>query len=87
MIYLIETIVSNLFYVYYLLIIVYCIMSWIPRGIAGWVEDVRGALAMLVEPFLSIFRRFIPPVFGIDFSPIVAIFVLELIERVVFFII
>ncbi|MFR6019758.1 MAG: YggT family protein, partial [Lactobacillaceae bacterium] len=30
--------------------------------------------------FLSIFQRFIPPLAGIDFSPILAFFVLSLIK-------
>lgn len=34
----------------------------------------------LSDPYLNIFRRFIPPVGMIDFSPIVAFFVLSIIE-------
>ena len=42
---------------------------------------------MLVERYLGLFRRFIPPVMGVDFSPIVAILALSLIERLLFAII
>lgn len=53
-----------------------------PRGAGkGGVDAFRDALAMLVEPYIGLFRRFIPPFGGIDFSPIVAIFALQLIER------
>lgn len=80
--------IANLFRVYDLLIVVWCLMSWVPRGVGnGGVDAFRDALGTLVEPYLNIFRRFIPPVSGIDFSPIVAIFALELIERLVFSII
>lgn len=64
---------------YSILIVVYVLMSWIPQGVAGIVEDIRGVLASLCEPYLSVFRRIIPPLGMVDFSPIVAILVLELI--------
>jgi YggT family protein len=35
------------------------------------------------EPYLRIFRRFIPTVGPLDFSPIVAIFVLQIVGRIV----
>ena len=74
--------VVRLFNVYEFLIVVWCLMSWVPRGAGkGGVDAFRDALAMLVEPYIGLFRRFIPPFGGIDFSPIVAIFALQLIER------
>ena len=73
-------VIARVFRIYNILIIIWCVLSWIPRG-SGVIEDFRGAIGMLVEPWLNIFRRFIPPLGGIDFSPIVAIFALEAIER------
>jgi YggT family protein len=78
--YTIANVIAQLFRIYNILIIIWCVLSWIPRG-SGVIEDFRGAIGMLVEPWLNIFRRFIPPLGGIDFSPIVAIFALEAIER------
>ena len=49
-------------------------------------ERIREALGMVVEPYLALFRRFIPPMSGIDFSPIVAIVVLRLVQRVFLYI-
>lgn len=68
---------------YSLLIVVYVLMSWIPRGSVGIVEDIRSVLASVCEPYLSLFRRIIPPLGMVDFSPIVAILVLELISWLV----
>ncbi len=65
---------------YSILIVVYCLMSWIPRGAANIVEDIRDVLASICEPYLGIFRRIIPPLGMVDFSPIVAIVVLELVR-------
>ena len=67
---------------YQLLIIVWCVMSWIPRG-NETIERIRSAVGTIVEPYLSIFRSLIPSVSGIDFSPIIAIVVLNVVERLV----
>lgn len=76
--------IQRLFNVYEALILVWCVMSWFPMRPGGLADDIRGALGMLVEPYLAIFRRFIPPLGGIDFSPVVAIMALGIIERVLF---
>lgn len=69
-----------LLWIYTILIIIRVLMSWLPsvpdnpviRGILGFVEDVT-------EPYLSIWRRLIPPIGGgLDISPIVAILVLSI---------
>lgn len=68
-------IVSGVGGFYGILIFVYVLMSWFPmRGI---LYDIQHVLGSLVEPYLSIFRRFIPPIGGLDLSPIIAFFVLQ----------
>lgn len=66
------------------LIIAYVLMSWFP--ITGVFQDLYNVLATIVEPYLGIFRRIIPPIGAFDISPIVSILVLnvvaELISRV-----
>ena len=56
---------------YELLIIAYIIMSWF-RPTDGLLLDAYRTLGTVVEPWLSIFRRIIPPIGMIDISPIVA---------------
>lgn len=73
--------IMRLFDFYQILIIVWCIMSWIPLPREGIVSDVAGAVDALVSPYVYLFRRFIPPFGGLDFSPILAIVILHLIER------
>jgi uncharacterized protein YggT (Ycf19 family) len=76
--------------VYILLILVYVITSWIPGGASPTVERIRQFLYDVCEPYLRLFRRFIPPLGPIDLSPIVAVFTLyiarelvnELIDRI-----
>ncbi|GAB4273716.1 MAG: YggT family protein [Coriobacteriia bacterium] len=74
-IYVVDRVVS--FYV--TLIVIYVILSWFPAG--GILADLRRVLASVVEPYLGLFRRFVPVIAlgggGIDISPIVAILVLD----------
>jgi uncharacterized protein YggT (Ycf19 family) len=66
---------------YELLIIVYVVLSWFPAD--GVVGDIRNTLATLVEPFLGLFRRIIPPIGMVDISPFFAIIVLILLSTFV----
>ena len=65
---------------YEMLIIVYVLMSWF-RPSSGILYDAYVALGTVVEPWVGIFRRIVPLVGMIDFSPLVAILVLQLIQR------
>jgi YggT family protein len=65
---------------YVLIIIVWALISWFNKG-KGFINDVYQALDKLVKPFVDIFRRFIPAAGGMDFSPLVAILVLQVIAR------
>lgn len=73
----IANIVGLAFQIYFFLIIIYVLMSWIP----GLRESSFGELVeKLVEPYLGVFRSIIPPLGMIDFSPIIALFALSFIE-------
>jgi YggT family protein len=77
----VQFVVSRAVSFYELLIIVYVLMSWFP--VSGIFEDVYRVLGTLVEPYLGIFRRIVPTMGMIDFSPWVAIIVLILIQNFV----
>ena len=69
--------------VYTLLIIAYILSSLffafggrVPY--ARWSSAVLGFLRDVCEPYLGFFRRFIPPLGPLDLSPVVAIFVLNI---------
>lgn len=66
---------------YSTLIIVYIISTWLP--LKGALAEIRDVLGSLTEPYLSIFRRIVPIVGNLDFSPIIAIIVLEIIARLI----
>lgn len=63
---------------YSFLIFAYVILTWFPN--ARITHTVRTALSPVVEPFLALFRRAIPPISGVDFSPIIAILVLRILS-------
>ncbi|MHB1016912.1 MAG: YggT family protein [Coriobacteriia bacterium] len=65
---------------YEILIIAYILMSWL-RPTDGLVGDIYRVLGTLTEPWLGIFRRFVPPIGMIDISPIVAIIALRVLTN------
>lgn len=67
---------------YQLLIFVYIIMSWFRPS--GALFEVYRTLGTIVEPWLGIFRRLIPPVGMVDFSPMVALIALQAISSLLF---
>jgi YggT family protein len=79
---------STLIYVYTLLIIVYIVVQLLfSAGIRPpyslTTDRVLGFLRDVVEPFLRIFRRLSPQLGGFDFSPMLAIITLYIINIVV----
>ncbi|SDW04884.1 YggT family protein [Marininema mesophilum] len=77
-------IVDMLFNIYSVVLVIYILMSWIPQLRESAIGTVIGWIA---EPYLSVFRRFIPPIGMIDISPIIALFALRFVQQGVFFII
>lgn len=72
--------------VYTFIIFIYVLLSWIPNK-SGVIGDINNELAKICDPYLNLFKKFIPPIGGmIDISPIIAILVLQLIVRVLYFI-
>ncbi len=68
-----------LFTVYSLMLIIRIFGSWFPRFQQS---SFFRFVAHYTDPYLNIFRRFIPPIGGVlDLSPLLGFFVLQLIER------
>ncbi|MGX7419474.1 YggT family protein [Carnobacterium gallinarum] len=71
-------VIARLINAYQGIMVVYILLSWLP---GAYDSKFGQLLSKICEPYLSIFRRFIPPLGGIDFSPIIAFFALNLIQR------
>jgi YggT family protein len=69
---------SSLVNVYMFVIFVYVLASWIPETrYQGWYR----ALGSVCEPYLSLFRKLVPPMGGFDLSPMIAFFVLMILAQ------
>jgi YggT family protein len=80
--------VNTLTLVYLVLIFVRIIMSWIPRiPYNRWLAGFLKFVTDVTDPYLNLFRRFLPPVRlgpgALDLSPIVATFVLIIVSAIV----
>ncbi|MGH2900034.1 MAG: YggT family protein, partial [Solirubrobacteraceae bacterium] len=75
-------------YVYLIIIFAYIITSLI-LSFGGRIPYSRASSAALgflrdvTEPYLGLFRRFIPPIGPIDVSPIVGILVLQIVGGII----
>lgn len=76
--------ISALVNFYEWLVIIWCFMSWFPLREGSLMFDVAVVIDRIVSPYMNLFRRFIPPLGGMDFSPIVGLFVLSFGERLIF---
>lgn len=74
-------VIGNIFYFYFILIILRIFLTWIPN--IDWYQQPFRALREVTDMYLNIFRRFIPPVGGLDFSPIIAIIVLQILQGLI----
>ena len=79
----IQSFISVFTGVYVLLIFAYILTSWIRLPYSPTLNRIQRFLYDVCEPYLRIFRRFLPPLGPLDLSPIVAVFSLILGARIV----
>jgi YggT family protein len=79
----IQRFVDIFFLVYILLIFAYILTSWIRLPYSTWLNRIQRFLYDVCEPYLRLFRRVLPPLGPLDLSPIVAVFVLIILQQVV----
>jgi YggT family protein len=80
--------VRALFLVYILLIFVYILLNMMfSLGLrppySRYTDAVLNFLRDVCEPYLKIFRRFIPPIGMFDLTPMIAIIVLYIVQTIV----
>ncbi len=54
------------------------LLSWFPN--LDWSNPILSAISSITDPFLNLFRGFIPPIGGLDLSAIVAFLSLQLVQ-------
>jgi YggT family protein len=72
--------VDGIFYVIELLIFARILLTWLP--ISPW-NPIARWLRRIVDPILRPFRRVLPTFSGMDFSPLLALLVLYVLNRVI----
>jgi YggT family protein len=80
--------ISTVIYLYTLLIVLYIVLQLLfAFGLrppySRTTDAILGFLRDICEPFLRLFRRLIPQIGAFDFSPILAIFTLQILNGVV----
>lgn len=64
------------FYSY--LLIIRVLLTWFPT--VDWSSQPFAALSQISDPYLNLFRSIIPPLGGMDFSPILAFVALNIVS-------
>lgn len=73
--------VDTLLYFFTVLIIIRVFLTWIPK--LDWDSQPLKMLSKITDWYLDLFKKIIPPVGGIGIHPIVALIVLQLIQRAI----
>ena len=69
--------------IYGLAILLYILTSWVRLPYSPTLNRIQRFLYDVCEPYLRIFRRFLPSFGGFDLSPIIALIVLEVVSSIV----
>jgi YggT family protein len=77
-----ETFVNVFVTVYALVIFLYIIASWLRLPYSPWLNRIQRFLYDVSEPYLRLFRRFLPSFGPLDLSPMIAIIVLIIVGQV-----
>lgn len=84
--FMIVYILDQLIEVYSWLIIISALMSWVPimsRSQNSLLSDIAEVLRKITEPYLQLFRKFMPSFGGVDFSPVIALLVLQIVKDLI----
>jgi YggT family protein len=72
---------STFFQIYFVLLIVRILLSWFPN--VDFMSPPFSIVSQLTDPYLNLFRSIIPPLGGLDLSPILAIFLLQFLSNAI----
>src|SRR5438552_9868365 len=79
----VESFVDVFIGVYVLLILAFIVMSWIRLPYSVWLNRIQRFLYDVCDPYLRIFRRFVPALGPLDLSPTVGVLVLIVLRQVI----
>jgi YggT family protein len=82
---LFANIIHWVFLIYTLFLLTRVIGSWFP---AFSRHQIMRFVSFYTDPYLNLFRRFIPPIGGVlDLSPLLGFFALQIVENLILFLV
>ena len=76
-------VVNSFFQIYFWLILVRCLLSFVPS--IDWYKQPFEGIKDVTDLYLNIFRKIIPPIGGLDFSPIIAVIALQILNYIIIY--
>lgn len=76
-------VVNNFFQIFFWLILVRCLLSFVPS--IDWYKQPFTAIKDVTDLYLNLFRKIVPPIGGLDFSPIIAVIALQVLNHLIIF--
>jgi YggT family protein len=67
--------------IYSILILIRVLLTWFPN--VEWFSPPFSWLSQITDPYLNLFRSLLPPMGGIDFSPMLAMIALQVMAGLV----
>jgi len=77
---LLITTLDKFVFIYNCLLIIRVLLTWFPS--VNWYNQPFAALSQITDPYLNLFRSIIPPLGGMDFSPILAFVALNIVSDI-----
>ncbi|MCY7283370.1 MAG: YggT family protein [Cyanobacteria bacterium CAN_BIN43] len=79
--YLIASSLAQFLQIYIVLLIIRILLTWFPT--VNWGTPPFSWLSQITDPYLNLFRSIIPPLGGMDFSPMLAIILLQVVSGII----
>lgn len=73
--------IAYLFQITFFILIISCFLTWLPN--IDWYRQPFRFFSQFSNLFFAPCRKIIPPIYGIDLSPILAFIILNVIEKVI----
>ncbi|GAB4340236.1 MAG: hypothetical protein Fur0042_00790 [Cyanophyceae cyanobacterium] len=73
--------IAQFLQIYLVIIIIRILLSWFPN--INWFDPPFSIVSQLTDPYLNLFRSVIPPLGGLDLSPMLAILVLQVLSSAI----
>ncbi len=73
-------VLSQTIFIYSYILILRVLLTWFPN--LDWSNPILSNISAITDPYLNLFRGIIPPIGGLDISPILAFVVLNFAESI-----